>query len=450
MPSLPTGTVTFLFTDIEGSTRLLQQLGARYADVLAVYRRLLRTAIEESDGQEVDTQGDACFAAFPRARDALAAAVAAQIAITGHPWPQRAVLRVRMGLHTGEAQTAGTEYVGMDVHRAARICATGHGGQILLSGATRILVEDDLPEGTSLRDLGEHRLKDLARPQHLFQVMTPDLPADFPPLKSLDPFRNNLPSQLTSFIGRDREKAEVTRLLSTTRLLTLMGAGGAGKTRLALHVAADQLDKYSDGVWLAELAPLSEPALVPKVVASVLGVPDQAGRPLTKAVADYLRPRSLLLVLDNCEHLLPACAHLTDALLQSCPNLRILVTSREPLGIAGELSYRVPSLSVPDLKLLPSPEALAQYEAVRLFVERAAFSKPGFQITSGNAVAVAQVTHRLDGMPLAIELAAALVKALPVITIAERLDESLPAAQRRESDRGAASSNATSDAGLEL
>ncbi len=351
----------------------------------------------------------------------MATAVAAQQALLKHTWPDDVSLQVRMGLHTGEPISNTDRYVGLDVNRAARICAAGHGGQILLSQAVGVLATPDLPPGVSLRDLGLHRLKDLREPEHLFQAVHPDLPTGFPALKSLDVLPNNLPRQLTSFIGRHREMAEIKQLLSTTCLLTLIGAGGSGKTRLALHVATELLEHYPDGVWLAQLAPLTEPALVTKAVASALGIPEQPGRPLTETLVDYLRPRAPLLLLDNCEHLLHACADLADALLQACPSLRILATSREALSIAGELTYRVPPLSLPDLQRLPPPETLTQYEAVRLFVERAAFSKPGFRITSSNAVAVAQVAHRLDGIPLAIELAAARVKALPVDMLAERL-----------------------------
>ncbi len=424
MSGLPTGTVTFLFTDIEGSTRLLQQLGDRYATVLMEYRRLLRTAIQERGGQEVDTQGDACFAVFPLAKDAMTAAVTAQRAIIAYPWSEGTLLRVRMGIHTGEAHCTDTGYIGMDVHRAARICAVGHGGQILLSDTARPLIEDFLPADVRIRDLGKHRLKDLARSQRLFQAVVVDLPADFPPLKSLDALPNNLPRQLTSFVGREKEMVEVKRLLSTSSLVTLTGTGGVGKTRLALQVAADLLDQYSDGVWLVELAPLSDHGLVPKAVASALGVPEQAGRQLTETVVDFLCPKSVLLVLDNCEHLLFASAQLVDVLLHTCAGLRILATSREPLGIPAEAIWRVPSLSVPDPSRLPSsPEQPMQYEAVRLFVERAAYSKPGFQVTPSNAALLAQLTHRLDGIPLAIELAAARVKALPVDVLAARLDD---------------------------
>jgi len=423
MSTLPTGTVSFLFTDIEGSTRLLQQLGDHYAGLLAEYRRLLRMAFQEKGGREVDTQGDACFVAFPRAKDAVAAAIAAQRAIASFSWPDGATVLARMAVHTGEPLSAHTGYIGMDVHRAARICAAGHGGQILLSQTTRELIADDLPHSVSLRDLGEHRLKDLARAQRLFQVVDAGLPAEFPPLKSLNALPNNLPIQLTSFIGREREKAEVKRLLAATRLLTLTGAGGCGKTRLALQVTADVLEEYKDGAWLVELGALSDPTLVPQTVASTLAVREQPSRPLEATLADCLRPKQMLLLFDNCEHLLLACARLTEGLLRACPHLRILATSREGLGVGGELTYRVPSLSVPDVRRLPPPDSLMQREAVHLFTERAAFAVPTFRVTGQNAMAVAQVCGRLDGIPLAIELAAALVKALSVEQIAARLDD---------------------------
>jgi class 3 adenylate cyclase len=315
--SLPTGTVTFLFTDIEGSTTLLQRLGdRRYAEILEEHRRLLRAAFEEGHGQEVDTQGDAFLVAFHRASDAVATAVAAQRALTKHAWPDGTSLRVRMGLHTGEPLSRETGYVGVDVHRAARIAAAGHGGQILVSDATHGLVAKDLPEGVSLRDLGEHRLKDLAHPHRLFQVVTDNLPADFPALRSLDTHRHNLPIQLTSFIGRAREIAEVKRLLGAARLVTLTGSGGAGKTRLALQVAAELVEAYPGGVWLTEFAPIADPILVPKAVASALSVPEQPGREMTDTLVDALRPKALLLVLDNCEHLLMACADLAAILLR--------------------------------------------------------------------------------------------------------------------------------------
>jgi predicted ATPase/class 3 adenylate cyclase len=425
LPSLPTGTVTFLFTDIEGSTALLQRLGdCRYAEILAEHQRLLRETFAEGNGQEIDTQGDAFLVVFSRARDALATAVAAQRALTKHSWPDGASLRVRMGVHTGEPVSETGGYVGLDVHRAARICSVGHGGQILLSEAVRVLAAPDLPSGVSLRDLGIHRLKDLKEPEHLYQAAHPDLPSAFPAPKTLDARSNNLPIQLTSFIGRAREITEVKRLLAGARFVTLTGSGGAGKTRLALQVAADVVEGYADGVWLAELAPITDPALVPKTVASALTVPEQPGRDMTDTLVDALRTKSLLLVLDNCEHLLAACADLTAALLRVCPQVRILATSREGLGVPGEALWRVPSLSVPeDIRHLPPSEELVLYDAVRLFVDRAVMTAPSFAVTNENAPAVAQVCQRLDGIPLAIELAAARVKVLAVEQIAARLDD---------------------------
>src|SRR6516162_2715178 len=371
MASLPTGTVTFLFTDIEGSTRLLERLGESYAEALTTHHRLLRTAIQEGQGQVVDTQGDAVFAAFPRARDALLAAIAAQRAVQAHPWPDGTAPMVRIGLHTGEPVTGKTGYVGMDVHRAARIAAAGHGGQILVSDVTHGVVARDLPEGVGLRDLGEHRLRDLAHPLRLFQVLVSGLPTNFPALRSLDAHPHNLPIQLTSFIGRAREIAEVKRLLAAARLVTVTGSGGAGKTRLALQIAADVIEGYRDGVWLVEFAPLADPAFVATTVASTLNVPEQPGGDITETLTNALRHKTLLLVLDNCEHLLAACADLAAALLRACSQVRIVATSREALGVPGETLRRVPPLSLPEAGRLPSVEDLVLYEAVCLFVDRA-------------------------------------------------------------------------------
>ena len=421
--TVPTGTVTFLFTDIEGSTRLLRDLGDRYADVLADQHALLQGLFLQHGGQVVDTQGDALFVAFPRAKDALAAAIAAQRALTRHRWPGEADVRVRMGLHTGEPLRTEPRYVGMDVHRAARICAVGHGGQILLSETTHALVQEDLPEGIGLRDLREHRLKDLARPQRLFQVVTADLSCDFPPLRSLSSLPNNLPLRLTSFLGRNREMADIRTLLGQSRLVTLTGAGGSGKTRLALQIGADVPEEYEHGVWLVELAPLSDAVLVAQTLAMTLHLREQPGRAGEATLIDYLQPRHLLLVWDNCEHLLAACAFLAEKLLSACPKVHLLATSRERLGIAGELTYRVPSLAVPDPRRLPSFAALAKENAVRLFVERATFAAPEFSLTERNATAVVQICHRLDGIPLAIELAAGRVKGMSVEQIASRLDD---------------------------
>jgi predicted ATPase len=328
-----------------------------------------------------------------------------------------------MGLHTGEAVSTDTGYVGMDVHRAARICAAGHGGQILLSDATRVLTEKDLPPSVSLRDLGQHRLKDLASPEHIFQAVAGGLPSEFPPIKSLDTLPNNLPRYLTTFVGREREIGEVKKLLSGTYLLTLTGPGGVGKTRLALQVTADLLEAYPDGVWLVELGQLMDANVVAQTVASTLGVREQPGRPLLATLTDYLQPKDLLLVLENCEHLIAACAQLTDTLLRACPKLRVLATSREPLAVAGETVWSVPPLSLPDPRQVRPTEHFPQSDAVRLFTERARAALPTFSLTGQNAQAVAHVCSQLDGIPLAIELAAARVNVLPVGQIASRLDD---------------------------
>jgi predicted ATPase/class 3 adenylate cyclase len=421
--SLPTGTVTFLFADIEGSTRLLQQLGDAYADVLIECRRLIRAAVQERGGREADAEGDGVFAAFPSAREALLAAITAQQSILRNPWPTGAAVRVRMGLHTGEPRVTEVGYVGMDVHRAARISAAAHGGQILISDTTHALVAKDLPVGIRLHDLGEHRLKDLAHPHRLFHLLAADLPASFPPIRSLDILRNNLPRQLTNFIGREKEIAEIKQLLSTAALVTLTGAGGAGKTRLALQVAAAVMEGFADGVWLAEFAPIADPALVPKTVATAVGVPEQPGREIKETLIDALRPKAVLLVLDNCEHLLEACADIAGALLRACPQVRILATSRERLAVPGERLWRVPSLSLPDARHLPAVENLVLYDAIRLFVDRATTIAPEFRVTSEDVPALVQACQRLDGIPLAIELAAARAKVLSVRQITERLDD---------------------------
>jgi predicted ATPase/class 3 adenylate cyclase/Tfp pilus assembly protein PilF len=424
MLGLPTGTVTFLFTDIEGSTQLLERVGDdRYAEALTAHQSLLRAAFAQQHGYEIDTKGDSFFVVFQRAGQAVSAAVAAQLAIAAHTWPEGGAVRVRMGLHTGTPMVSVGEYVGLDVHRAARICAAAHGDQILVSQETGRVVEAELPPEASLRDLGSHLLKDLQQPEKVFQVLHPALPADFPPLKSLDEFANNLPRQLTSFIGREREIAQVKRLLRTTCLLTVTGTGGAGKTRLALQIAREVLEEYPDGVWLVELAALTDPSLVPQTVAKSLRVREVPGRPVEETLLHYLQRKRLLLVLDNCEHLITACARLAEAILRSCPRLRVLATSREVLGVAGEISWRVPSLSLPDPHQVPQLARLTQFEAVRLFVERASAAQPTFSLTAANAASLATVVRRLDGIPLAIELAAARVPVLSVEQIAARLDD---------------------------
>ncbi|GHO88859.1 adenylate/guanylate cyclase domain-containing protein [Dictyobacter formicarum] len=427
MPELPTGTVTFLYTDIEGSTNLLQQLGPRYSDALSHHHQLLRQAISEWHGCEVNTQGDSFFVAFARASDALSAAAAAQRALLAHAWSDTVKIYVRMGLHTGEPTLAGDDYVGLDAHRAARIGAAGHGGQILISEATRILVEYDLPKEIQLRDLGEHRLKDLQHSEHIYQVDIDGLPTEFPTLKTLGTQSHNLPIQLTSFIGRKQELKEIVRLLESPnpRLLTLVGPGGTGKTRLSLQAAAEVLPDFQDGVWLVELAPITDDQLLPQAIAITLRVREEPGRSLQNTLINFLRTKHLLLILDNCEHLVEASARLADILLHTCPKLRILASSREAFGIAGEMTWPVPPLSLPDLHHMPSPEMLTHYEAVKLFIERAVAVQPGFQMTNQNAPAVAQLCLRLDGIPLAIELAVVRLKVLNVEHILSRIEKRL-------------------------
>ncbi len=414
MLDLPTGIITLLFTDIEGSTPLLEQLSERYPDVLAEYRSLLRTAFHAHDGHEVDTQGDSFFAAFARATDAVSAAVEVQRTLFAHAWPNDVKMRVRIGLHTGEPQLSTEGYVGLDVHHAARIMSAGHGGQVLLSQPTCDLVAHCLPEGVVLRDLGEHRLKDLQRASHLYQLVIPGIPSNFPPLKTLDIPPHNLPVQLTSLIGRKQEIATIQQLLQRedVRLLTLTGTGGTGKTRLALQVAAELSDLFLDGVYFVNLAPISNPALVVSTIAQTLNIKEVAGQSLLDLLKGSLHWKRLLLLLDNFEQVVDAAVDVAG-LLVVCPNLKVLVTSRMPLHVRGEQEFAVPPLALPDLKHVSDLMTLSQYEAVALFLARAQAVKPDFQMTNASAPAIAEICIRLDGLPLAIELAAARVKLLP-------------------------------------
>ena len=420
--NIPSGTVTFLFTDIEGSTQLWEQHPEAMKLALARHDAILRETIETNHGHVFKTMGDEFCAVFTAAPDALAAALDAQRRLHAENWGETPI-RVRIALHTGAAESRNGDYFGSPLNRVARLLSAGHGGQTLVSAATDELVRDYLLEGTELRDMGEWQLKDITCPEHIYQLMVPGLPSEFSPLRMMDALRSNLPAQLTSFIGRKKEIVAIKQLIANNRLTTLVGPGGTGKTRLSLEIGADLLNAFPDGVWFIELAPLTDPALVPQGAATALGLREEPERPLMETLSSYLRPKAALLILDNCEHLVEASARFAETLLQVCPNLRILASSREALSIPGEMPYRVPSLSVPDAQHLPVLEGFAQYEALRLFVERAQAALPGFTLTDRDIPFVTEICARLDGIPLAIELAAVRVKILKVEQIAERLSD---------------------------
>jgi predicted ATPase/class 3 adenylate cyclase len=422
MTNLPTGTVTFLFTDIEGSTKLAQAYPDQWEALRARHHAILRSASEHNHGYVFQVIGDAFCVAFHTAKDGLAAAIESQQELQTENW-DRTPVKVRMGLHTGSAELHGTDYRGyLTLAKVQRVMSVAYGGQILLSNASAELLHGELLGGTTLRDMKEHRLKGLPDPERLWQAIVPGLRQDFPPLQSLKEIPNNLPTQLTTFIGREKEVEQIKKRLEKNRLVTLTGSGGVGKTRLSLQVAAKLLEQFRDGVWFVELAPLSDPALVPNTVASVLGVREEQGRPLMATLLDWLSNKEILFVLDNCEHLVEACAEFAVAGLQTSRGTRILASSREALGITGETAYRVPSLEVPNPKDSISIDTINQYTAVRLFIERATQALGTFSVTNTNAPVVAQICYRLDGIPLAIELAAVRVKVLRIEQIAERLD----------------------------
>jgi predicted ATPase/class 3 adenylate cyclase len=427
MAELPTGTVTLLFTDIEGSTGLLERLGNRYVEILGEHQRLLRVAFAQFHGREVGTEGDAFFVAFAKASDAVAAAVAGQRALAAHRWPDETALHVRMGMHTGEPIVLGDDYAGLDVHRAARICAAGHGGQILLSQATWALLGAELPSGLGVRDLGEHRLKDLSHPQRLFQLVIPGLPADFAPLRALGPGPMNLPVQLTGFVGRERELAHARMLLQREeiRLLTLTGPGGTGKTRLAVRAAAEVRESFPDGVIFVELGSVNDPRLVVATIAQAMGVRETAGQSMLESLAQYADDRRLLLILDNFEQVLAAAPLIAD-LLAACLRLKALVTSRGALHVSGEHVYSVPPLSLPDQDVDGRASYdIASSDAVTLFVQRAQAASSSFAVTDANTPVFAEICRRLDGLPLAIELAAARIRLLSPQALLTRLERRL-------------------------
>jgi predicted ATPase/class 3 adenylate cyclase len=419
-----TETLTFLFTDIEGSTALLTRLGeVHYAKVLADHHRIIRSRLSAHDGREVGTQGDGFFALFSSPKACAAAVIEMQENLETHGWPTGEHVRVRMGIHCGEATETSAGLVGFDVHKAARIAAVAYGGQILLSETAAALVRHSLPAGAVLSDLGLHRLKDLGRPEQIFQLGAESLPGEFPPLRSLDnpTLIHNLPAQLATFVGRSQEQREVRALVESARLVTLTGAGGSGKTRLALQVAAELLDGAGDGVWLVELASVSDGDAVALVIAQIVGIAGQPGRPALEVLLDVLSTQDIVIVLDNCEHLIRACAQVADAIMRRCPQVHLLVTSREPLGIAGESIYRVPSLSLPESDADSS--TLEKSDAVSLFLDRARSQGVDLVLDKETGPLLVSTCRRLDGMPLAIELAAARLRSLSLADLHGHLDQ---------------------------
>lgn len=427
MSDLPSGIVTFLFTDIEGSTKLAQQHPEAMPALLARHHEILHEEIAAQNGFVFQIVGDSFAVSFHEARHAIHAALNAQKRLHTENWTP-APIKVRMGIHTGEAQlqseTSANRYSGYaTLALTQRVMSAGHGGQILFSQSTHEAAEEHLPADAQLKDMGEHRLKDVWRPEHLYQISTPDLPSEFPSLKTLDRPIHNLPVPLTSFIGREKELSEIKSLIEANRMVTLTGSGGAGKTRLSLHVGTDYLDQFANGVWMLELAPVTDPALVPQTLLAVFGLREDGHRSSDEILIEYLRAKNILLLLDNCEHLVEACAQLSERLLHSCPKLKILASSREALGIAGEITFHVPSLETPNPTRLPTLELLEKVDSIELFTDRARTSKPDFTLTNQNALSIAQICYRLDGIPLAIELAASRVKVLTPEQIASRLDD---------------------------
>lgn len=412
VPSLPSGTVTFLLTDVEGSTRRWDRHPAAMQEAMELHDAVLSHVIEARGGMQVESgrEGDSVLAVFTRATDAVASGIDIQTTLAAQKWPQGGDLHVRVAIHTGEAELRGGHYFGPAVYRCARLLATAHGDQVLVTQAAHDVVVDTVAGGVGLRDLGLHRLRDLERPERIFQVTGPGLRSEFPPLSSMDPRRHNLPISPTRFVGREKELAEISKRLAAHRMLTLVGPGGAGKTRLALQGAAENIDRFADGVWSVELASVREPELVPQTVAEALGVREESGRPLTRTLVDRWRDRTFLLVLDNCEHLVPAVVKLADELLRACEQIRLIATSREALRVNGEAIMRV--------------GPLAESDAVTLFVERSAAVDSGFRMTDENARVIAQICRRVEDIPLAIELAAGRSQMMGPAEILARLQES--------------------------
>jgi predicted ATPase/class 3 adenylate cyclase len=415
--------VTFLMSDIEGSTRLFHRFGGDYVVLLAEHRRLLRDAVARHRGHEVETEGDALLLAFGDAADAVAAALDGQRALAAHAWPAGGDVRVRIGLHTGEATPQGTGYVSLAVHQTARISAGAHGGQVLMSDATATAAGGRLPAGATVAPLGSFQLRGFPTPERLFQLMHPDLQSSFPAPRALGVVAHNLPFLRAGFVGREAERAALAEILPAAGVLTVVGPGGVGKTRLAVQVGFDVMDDYADGAWIVELAPLTDPGLVAGAVAAVVGVAEQPGRGVEDLLLEALAARSMLLLLDNCEHLLDAVAALAERLSQHCPHLVVLVTSREPLDIDGEAVWRLTPLPTVDLAGELTAERVGAVEAAQLFVERAALVQAGFRLTDETAPSVARLVVHLDGMPLAIELAAAALIDRPLSAVVQGLTD---------------------------
>jgi predicted ATPase/class 3 adenylate cyclase len=409
---LPSGTVTFLLTDVEGSTRRWDRNPAAMRQAMAGHDAVLERLVAAHGGMQVESgrEGDSVFATFSRASDAVACAVAMQREFAAQVWPEGADVHIRIAMNSGEAELRGGHYYGPAVYRCARLLAIAHGDQVLLTQATRDLAVDTLTDAVGLRDLGSHRLRDLERPERVYQAIAPGLRAEFPPLKSMDPRRHNLPVSPTVFVGRDDDIVEIKERLAGNRMLTLIGAGGTGKTRLALQAAADLIEEFKDGVWLVELASLSDPQLVVQTAAETLGVREEAGRQILKTLCEWLREKSLLLLLDNCEHLVPAVVGLADQLLRECPGVRLLATSRAALRVNGEAIVRVG----------PLPES----DAVILFADRSSAVQPTFRLTEDNSMSVVQICRRVEGIPLAIELAAGRARMMAPAEILTRLQDS--------------------------
>ena len=418
--SLPVGTLTFLFTDIEGSTQLMQKLGDGYVQAQVEHHAILRAAFQSKQGRELRTEGDSFFCVFESALDACGAAAEAQRGFIARQSP----LRVRVGLHTGEAPLVGEEYIGLDVHHAARVAAAAHGGQVLISETTQSLVERGLAADMHVRDLGVHRLKDLARPERLYQLVIDGVPDTVPALRTLDATPNNLPTQLTSFVGRSADVEEARRLLAGTHLLTLTGPGGIGKSRLSLQLAAEMASAFPDGTFFVALSAVTDPGLIPSVIAQSIGLSTSGNRPPIDVVQEHLRTKRVLLVLDNLEQLLPDGAAVVSAVLHGAPDAKVVATSRAPLHVYGEQEMALQPLRLPDARSAQSAAALSQYEAVKLFIERALAARHDFRVTNENAPAIAGICEHVDGLPLAIELAAARIKLFSPQALLTRLQSS--------------------------